>query len=263
MPDPLFEVSPRYLAASPLSDHHAHLAALADSHTWALTTDNQTATVTSPCGRIILRHDHAAEGWRPHLVITAHTGPGAPARWRADIAGNVPVELLSALTTTITTALEHDPDHLVYDIAAEPEGMIALPFTGDRWEVLDNWGLAGLHSHDGLAAILNRPQDSLGPPLQEDPDVAWHLLAAHPAGPLWAVSFTHAVPTFVVASVLEQTLSPEPVVRPAGIALHPAFAPLMTARPLTTTQPARTPGVPPSPPGTARSPRARQRKRRP
>ncbi|MFJ4688880.1 DUF317 domain-containing protein [Streptomyces sp. NPDC088789] len=257
MPDDLFEVSPRYLAASPLSDHHAHLAALADSHDWALTADEETATVASPCGRIVLRHDHAAEGRGPHLVITAHTGPGAPARWRADIAGNVPVELVTALTKTITTALESDPDHLVYDIAAEPEGLIALPFTADRWEVLDTWGLTVLHSRDGLAAVRNRPPDSPSPPLQEDPDVAWHLLAAHPSGALWAVSFTHAVPTFVVASALQQTLSPKPAVRPAGIARHPALAPLITARPLTTNPAPATTRRPHQPPGATHSPRAR------
>ncbi|MGW4200327.1 DUF317 domain-containing protein [Streptomyces sp. NPDC004726] len=256
MPHDLYEVSPRYMAASPLSDHRDHLVALAGSTGWTLTTDGATATVTSPCERIVLRHDQAAEGWGPHLVITAHTGPSAPARWRADIAGNTPVEFVAALTTTITTALAADPDHLVYGIAAEPEPLTTL-FTDDRWEFVDDQGLIGLQATDGLAAALNRPPDSPAPSLQGDDAIEWHLFAMHPAGPLWGVSFTRNVPQFVVASALEQTLSPEPLVRPAGIARHPAFAPLITARPLPTTRPGHTTGLPTHPPGPANSPRTR------
>ncbi|GAA2254829.1 hypothetical protein GCM10010232_50060 [Streptomyces amakusaensis] len=252
MPHALYEVSPRYLAASPLSDHRDHLDALAASTGWTLTAKGSTATVTSPCERIVLRHDTAAEGWGPHLVITARTGPGAPARWRADIAGNTPVELVTALTSTITTALETDPDHLVYDIAATPEPMIMLEASDEHWEFVSDQGLGGFQATDGLAAVLSRAPDSPEPPLRNDPDVAWHLAAVHPAGSLWDVSFTQGVPVFVVASALEQTLSPEPLIRPAGIALHPAFAPLITARPLPATRPARTAtGLPPQSPGPA------------
>ncbi|MFI6289339.1 hypothetical protein ACIBCM_32120 [Streptomyces sp. NPDC051018] len=250
MPHDLYEVSPRYLAASPLSEHRDHLDTLAASTGWTLTTDGPTATVTSPCERIVLRHDRAAEGWGPHLVITAHTGPGAPARWRADIAGNTPVEFLATLTSTITTALATDPDHLVYDIAATPEPIIGLAVSDEHWGFVDDQGLVGLQATDGLAAVLSRAPDAPGPPLQDDPGIGWHLFAIHPAGSLWGVSFTHGVPVFVVASALEQTLSPEPLIRPAGIARHPAFAPLITARPLPAARPGQTTtGLPPQPPG--------------
>ncbi|MFI1890231.1 DUF317 domain-containing protein [Streptomyces jumonjinensis] len=246
------------MAASPLSDHRDHLEALTGSTGWTLTTDGTTATVTSPCERIVLRHDQAAEGWGPHLVITAHTGPGAPARWQADITGNAPVELLSALTATITTALETDPDHLVYDIAAAPEPLIGLAVSAEHWEFVNELGLVGLQATDGLAAAVSRPPDSPAAPLRDDPDIAWHVFAVHPAGPLWGVSFTQGAPMFVVASALEQTLSPEPLVRPADIARHPAFAPLITARPLPVTRPGQTTaGLPPHSPGSAHNPRTR------
>nr|EIF93117.1 hypothetical protein [Streptomyces tsukubensis NRRL18488] len=246
-------MTPRYLAASPLSDHREHLDALAASTGWTLTTDGPTTAVTSPCERIVLRHDQAAEGFRPHLIVTAHTGPGAPARWRADIAGNTPVEILTALTTTITTALETDPDHLVYDIAATPEPQIALLVDGEDWEFVHGPGVAGMRSTDGYAAALQHAPDNPGKPQRDDPDIAWHLFATHPAGSLWSVSFTHDTPLFVVTSALEQTLSSEPLIRSAGIALHPAFAPLTTTRPVRATRPGSTAaGLPPDTPGPAR-----------
>jgi hypothetical protein len=252
VPHDLYKVSPRYLAASPLSDHRDHLDTIAATTGWTLTTEGQTATVASPCERIVLRHDQATAGFGPHLVITAHTEPGAPARWRADIGGNTPVEFVAALTTTITTALATDPDHLVYDIAAAPEPLIELAVSDEHWGFVDDEGLVGFQATDGLAAALSRAPDAPGPPLQNDPDIAWHLFAIHPAGSLWGVSFTHGVPQFVVASALEQTLSPEPLVRPAGIARHPAFAPLITARRLPTAPPAqKTTGLPPQAPGPA------------
>ncbi|MEU5162308.1 DUF317 domain-containing protein [Streptomyces sp. NPDC020875] len=251
MSQDLYEVSPRYLAASPPSDHRDHLNALAENTGWTLHTDGPTAVVTSPCERIVVRHDQAAESFGPHLVITARTGPGAPVRWRADIAGNTPVEILTTLTTTITTALETDPDHLVYDIAAVPEQPITLLADAGDWEFVHGPGVAGMRSTDGYAAALQHAPDDPAPPLRDDPTIAWHLFATHPAGSLWAVSFTHDTPLFVVASALEQTLSPEPLIRPAGLARHPAFAPLITTRPVPAKPAQTTTGLPPQPPGPA------------
>ncbi|KUJ68244.1 hypothetical protein ACZ90_20165 [Streptomyces albus subsp. albus] len=120
-------LSPRYLAASSPGDHHAHLVAFATESNWPTRTEIPTSfTTTSLCGRITMRHTTA--GYGPHLVITARTAEDSTERWRADIAGNVPVEFVAALTHTIAAGLETDPDHAIYGIGTEHSA--ALPAAG-------------------------------------------------------------------------------------------------------------------------------------
>ncbi|MFF8958635.1 DUF317 domain-containing protein [Streptomyces sp. NPDC014894] len=258
-PDEPVYLSPRYLAASPPTEHRQHLESFARTHAWSLASDTYVSTATSPCERIIIRHDRTAEGLGLHLTITARTGPDAPARWQADVAGAAPVEILAALTAAVARGLEADADHLVYGIGTEPE-MLEL-YVDERWELSQGLGLVGIQAVDGLAAMIGRPSGTDAPPLQEDDSIAWHVFAATPAaGPLWGISFTYEAPTFIVNTVLNETLAPEPLVRPAALAQHPELARLVTARRVRPTagEPPRSgPGLPPRAPGSPHQPRTR------
>ncbi|MFD3910057.1 DUF317 domain-containing protein [Streptomyces sp. NPDC058603] len=244
-------ISPRYLAASWPTQHQAHLAAVGTARDWPCRMSAFTFTATSACGRITMHHDQRAEGRGPHLVITARTGPGAPERWRADIAGNTPVEFLAALATTIADRLEADPDHLIYGIGPDPD-LIALKVDAHRWDHIEDHGLAGFQSRDGHAFMIGRPDGSPAPPLQGDESLVWDIgavTAEH--GALWAISFTHQTPPVVVNSVLSQILSPEPITRPATEPLPAALAPLVTVR---AAQPRSGHGHPPPPNGSPHRP---------
>ncbi|MEV5878063.1 DUF317 domain-containing protein [Streptomyces sp. NPDC052101] len=253
-------LSPRYLAASFPDEHHALLPVFAKRSGWSAHTGDASFTVTSPCERVTIRHDRTAEGDGPHLVITARTDKDAPERWRADVAGLVPVEFVASLISTVATGLKADPDHAIYGIGTEPE-LIELHVDPGHWDYIEDLGLAGFQSHDGHAAILGRPPGSLGPPLQDDEAIIWHL-GAYPddLGPLWAVSFTEKTPPFVVNAVLAQTLSTAAIRRPANSVLPEALAPLMSARwvPPSPRHPTVQPGPGhglPGGPGISRSPR--------
>ncbi|WP_329025779.1 DUF317 domain-containing protein [Streptomyces sp. NBC_00690] len=254
-------LSPRYLAASPPAEHRQHVVDLAQAHGWSLDTGPYTSTATSPCEKITIRHDRAAEGLGPHLTISARTGPGAPDRWRADVAGATPVEFLTSLTATIAHGLQADADHLIYGIGDGGEPDLFELHLDERWEMTDGLGLVGFQSVDGLAALMGRPPGSGGPPLQGDENIVWHAFAVTPAlGPMWGISFTYETPPFVVNAVLNQVLSPEPLVRPAALARHPDLAHLVTAHPITPAagQPPRSgPGLPPQMPGSPHQPRTR------
>ncbi|KUM99904.1 hypothetical protein AQI95_35905 [Streptomyces yokosukanensis] len=253
-------LSPRYLAASYPEEHHALLAAFADEAAWSASLGESSFSVTSPCERLTIRHDRTTEGNGPHLVITARTDKDAPERWRADVAGLVPVEFVASLINTVATGLKADPDHAIYGIGTEPD-LIELHVDPSHWDYIEDLGLTGFQSHDGHAAVLGRPPGSLGPPLQDDEAIIWHI-GAYPddLGPLWAVSFTEKTPPFVVNVVLAQTLSTAPIHRPTTSVLPEALAPLVSAR---WTPPApRHPTAQPRPahglpggPGTSRSPR--------
>ncbi|MGW1974199.1 DUF317 domain-containing protein [Streptomyces sp. NPDC001889] len=260
-PDEPVHFSPRYLAASPPDLHRQHLVAFAQDHAWPLATYPYAVTATSPCERITIRHSRAEEGRGPHLTITARTGHGAPERWRADIAGATPVEFLASLTETVARGLEADADHLIYGIGGGTEPDMIELHVDERWELADGLGLVGIQSVDGLAAMMGRPPGSDGPLLQGDEDIVWHIFAVTPElGPLWGISFTQEAPPFVVNAVLNDTLSPEPLVRPAALAQHPDLAHLVTTRrirPPSDRSPRSGPGLPPHMPGSAQQPHTR------
>lgn len=107
-------ISPRYLAASLPGDHHLLLDVFAEDSAWSVHTDDSSLTVTSPCGRITIRHDRTAVGHGPHLVVAARTDAQAPERWRTNINGNVPIEFVSTLVGTLAAELAADPDHVVW-----------------------------------------------------------------------------------------------------------------------------------------------------
>ncbi|MEU3599298.1 DUF317 domain-containing protein [Streptomyces sp. NPDC006798] len=253
--------SPRYLAASPPTLHRQHLVAFAQEHQWPLAVHPYAVSATSPCDRITIRHSRAEEGLGPHLTVTARTGPGAPERWRADVGGATPVEFLASLTSAVARGLEADADHLIYGIAGGTEPDMVELHVDARWELADRLGLVAFQSVDGLAAIVGRPPGTGAPPLEGDEDILWHVFAATPdLGPMWGISFTQEAPPFVVNAVLNNTLSPEPLVRPAALAQHPDLAHLVTARPVrppADRSPRSGPGLPPPMPGPAQQPHTR------
>ncbi|WP_234333649.1 DUF317 domain-containing protein [Streptomyces viridochromogenes] len=205
-------------------------------------------TASSPCERITIRHDRAAEGHGPHLVMTARTEKDAPERWRADVAGNAPVEFVASLIRTVASELEADPDHVIYGIGTEPD-LIELYVNPNCWNYVEEFGLAGFQSRDGHAAVLGRPPGSSAPPLLGDETIIWQLCAVpDELEPLWDVSFTEKSPPFVVNAVLDQTLSTEPIRRPASQTLLKAVAPLVTARWAPTRPQFSTPPPHPEPP---------------
>ncbi|MDQ0810294.1 hypothetical protein QFZ63_002008 [Streptomyces sp. B3I7] len=251
-------ISPRYLAASLPNDHHQLLDIFAEETAWSTHADASSLTVTSPCRRITIRHDQAVVGRGPHMVISARTDEEAAERWRADIAGNVPIEFVARLVGTLAGELAADPDHVVYGIGAEP-GLLELYVDVDSWTHFDDFGLSGFISHDGHAAVVGRPVDSPAPPIHGDPSITWHLAASpEDLGHLWDISFTDKTPPFLMHAVVAETLDPRPTLRSMSFPFPAAVAPLVTIERVSS--PSRRP---PAQPPHAEPPRTPEPKRAP
>ncbi|MCZ1006845.1 DUF317 domain-containing protein [Streptomyces lydicus] len=221
-------ISPRYLAASHPTDHKQLLEIFAEDFEWSAHTDDSSLTVISPCRRITIRHDQAAVGQGPHLVISARAEEEAPERWRTDINGNVPIESVVVLIGTLAAELTADPDHVIYGIGAEP-GLLELYVDADTWDYFDDFGLSGFISRDGHAAVVRRRPDSTAPPIHGDASITWHMAASPDAlGPLWDISFTQKTPPFLTHAVAAETLDAQPTLRSTAFAFPAALAPLVT-----------------------------------
>lgn len=221
-------ISPRHLAASLPSDHLQLLDVFAEDSAWSAHTDDSPLTVTSPCRRITIRHDPTAVGRSAHLVISARTDEQAPERWRADIVGNVPIEFVATLIGTLACEMATDPDHVVYGIGNEPS-LLELYVDVDSWTYFEDFGLCGFLSHDGHAAVVNRPVDSPAPPIRKDASITWHLGAAtEDLGRVWDISFTEKVPPFLIHAVVAEALDPRPTVRSTSFAFPAVLAPLVS-----------------------------------
>ncbi|ROQ70172.1 uncharacterized protein DUF317 [Streptomyces sp. 840.1] len=245
-------ISPRYLAASLPSDHQLLLDIFAEETAWSAHTDASSLTVTSPCRRITIRHDQTAVGRGPHMVISARTDEEAAERWRADIAGNVPIECVATLLGTLAGELATDPDHVVYGIGTEP-GLLELYVDADSWTHFDDFGLSGFISHDGHAAVVSRPVDSPAPPIHGDASVTWHLAASpEDLGHLWDISFTDKTPPLLLHAVAAETLDPRPTLRSTSFPFPAAVVPLVTIERISS--PPRRPTAQPPHGGLPRSP---------
>ncbi|OKJ72238.1 DUF317 domain-containing protein [Streptomyces sp. CB02460] len=244
-------ISPRYLAASLPTDHRQLLDVFSQETSWSAHTDASSLTVTSPCRRITIRHDRAAVGRGPHMVISARTDEEAAERWRVDIGGFAPIECVARLLGTLAGELATDPDHVVYGIGAEP-GLLELYVDADSWSPFDDFGLSGFISHDGHAAVVNRPMDSPAPPLHADASVTWHVAASpEDLGHLWDISFTDKTPPLLLHAVAAETLDPRPTLRSAAFPFPAVVAPLVTIERLSS--PSRRPTARPPYGGSARS----------
>ncbi|GAA3196505.1 MULTISPECIES: DUF317 domain-containing protein [Streptomyces] len=244
-------ISPRYLAASFPNDHRQLLDTFADEVAWNAHIDASSLTVTSPCRRITIRHDPTALGQGPHMVITARTDEEAPERWRADIAGNAPIEFVAGLFSTLAAELATDPDHVIYGIGAEP-GLLELYVDVDSWAYFDEIGLSGFVSRDGHAAVISRPVNSSAPPIRGDASVTWQVGASpEDLGRLWDISFTDKTPAILMHAVVAETLDPQPTLRSTAFPFPAAVVPLVTIERLST--PSRHIPAAPPPGGPARS----------
>ncbi|MFD7017509.1 DUF317 domain-containing protein [Streptomyces sp. NPDC059928] len=251
-------ISPRYLAASLPSDHHQLLDVFAEDAAWSAHSNDSSLAVTSPCGRITIRHDQAVVGRGPHMVISARTDEDAPERWQAIINGNVPIEFVSTLIGTLAAELAADPDHVVYGIGAEP-GLLELYVDVDSWSYFDDSGLSGFISRDGHAAVVGRPPDSPAPPIRGDASVTWHLAASPDAlAHLWDISFTEKTPPFLMHAVVAKALDPRPILRSTAFPFPKAVVPLVTIERVPS--PSRPPSGQPS---RAEPPRSPEPKRAP
>ncbi|AVH55680.1 MULTISPECIES: DUF317 domain-containing protein [Streptomyces] len=221
-------ISPRYLAASLPNDHRQLLDVFAEDSTWSAHTDESSVTVTSPCQRITIRHDQSAVGQGAHLVISARTDEEAPERWRTDVSGNVPIELVARLISTLAHELASDPDHVVYGIGTE-HGLLELYVDADVWNYFEDSGLSGFISHDGHAAVVNRAVDSPTPPIHGDASITWHLAASpEDLGHLWDISLTDKTPPFLMHAVVAEALDPRPTLRSTTFPVPAVVAPLVT-----------------------------------
>ncbi|MFG3261664.1 DUF317 domain-containing protein [Streptomyces bobili] len=254
-------ISPRYLAASLPNDHQQLLDIFAEETAWSAHADASSLTVTSPCRRITIRHDQAVVGRGPHMVISARTDEEAAERWRADIAGNVPIESVARLIGTLAGELAADPDHVVYGIGVEP-GLLELYVDVGSWTHFDDFGLSGFISHDGHAAVIGRPVDSPAPPIHGDASITWHLAASpEDLGHLWDISFTDKTPPFLMHAVVAETLDPRPTLRSTSFPFPAAVAPLVTIERVSS--PSRRPSAqpphaePPRTPEPKRAPKTR------
>ncbi|MFE7889286.1 DUF317 domain-containing protein [Streptomyces sp. NPDC057412] len=218
---------------------------------WSTQTDNSSLTVTSPCRRVTIRHDQAAVGRGPHMVISARSDEDASERWRTNVSGVVPIEFVSTLLGTLAAELEADPDHVVYGIGAEP-GQFELLVDIDAWSHFDASGLSGFISRDGQAAVIGRPPDSSAPPIHGDASIAWHVAASSDdLGHLWDISFTQQAPDFLMHAVVTKALDPRPILRSTAFPLPKAVVPLVTIKHVPLPRP---PAARPSPAEPTRSP---------
>ncbi|WP_369175451.1 DUF317 domain-containing protein [Streptomyces sp. R28] len=129
---------------------------------------------------------------------------------------------------TLTAELATDPDHVVYGIGTQP-GLLELCVDADSWTYFEDVGLHGFISHDGHAAVINRPVDSPAPPIRNDASITWHLGAAtEDLGRVWDVSCTDKVPPFLLHAVLAETLDPRPTLRSTVFPFPAVLAPLVT-----------------------------------
>ncbi|MER5443192.1 DUF317 domain-containing protein [Streptomyces sp. NPDC002790] len=253
-------ISPRYLAASLPATHHEFLDVFAEETGWNAHTDHSSFTVTSPCRRIVLRHDQEAVGRGPHLVISARSDEDASERWRTSVSGAVPIEFVSTLVATLAAELAADPDHVIYGIGSEP-GPFELLVDADAWNHFDASGLSGFISRDGQAAVIGRPPDSSAPAIHGDSSIAWHIAASpNDLGHLWDISFTQQSPAFLMHAVAAKTLDSRPLLRSTAFPFPAAVLPLVTIEHVAPPQPPSARPSPTSPthgPQPKRSPKPR------
>ncbi|MFE1836490.1 hypothetical protein [Streptomyces sviceus] len=83
-------ISPRYLAASLPTDHHQLLDIFAEEAAWSAHYDDSSLAVTSPCGRVTIRHDQAIVGRGPHMVISTRSDEADSEAFEHQVRAAVP-----------------------------------------------------------------------------------------------------------------------------------------------------------------------------
>jgi hypothetical protein len=232
--DATLTISPRYLAASTVEEHHAHLVHLARTAAWTLRTTALATTATSPCGLVTVHADRPDNPDAAHLFLSARTRPGTPTRWKATLGGDLPVELLAAMTTVLTAELLRDPDYILYNLPSDGR-LVALPGPGlTGWDYRADPNLVEWQAHHrgARALALLRDRGSNAPLLAGGEDTLMMAAATlhAPGGTevIWWAGFSHGIPAPVTGAFLNTLVAPEPVTRSASGFLHPGLLPLLT-----------------------------------
>jgi hypothetical protein len=224
-PDHIY-LGPRHLVTSTPEDHADHLRRMAENNGWGVAEDPHGFEVGSPCGRFsIVQRDLANES---AIRLGARSAPGSPERWHVTLRGDAPVEVLGALTHTVTTILLRDPDALVYAVGSGHQAGVQV--STDRWDPIRVGAVRGFLTDDGNAFMLARPRDSDDPYLDHDAAVAY-TMGASPAevGSLWTGSFSYGVPAVLVSACWSEFGRREPVRRSSSSAwIRAELAPLLT-----------------------------------
>jgi hypothetical protein len=228
-------ISPRYLAASAIEDHHTHLAQLARTAAWTLRTTALATAVTSPCGLVTVHADRPADPDQAHLFLSARTHPARPERWKATLGGDLPVEFLAAMTTVLSTELLRDPDYILYNLPSDGR-KVTLPGPGNPdWDYRadDNLVEWQTRHHSARALAFLRNRESQAPLLAGGEDTLMMAAATlnTPGGTqvIWWAGFSHDTPSPVTGAFLNTMLAPEPVTRPTGPFSRPDLLPLLTS----------------------------------
>ncbi|WP_433892585.1 hypothetical protein [Streptomyces sp. CA-111067] len=241
MNNAMLSIAPRYLAASSVEDHHAHLVHLAKTAAWTLQATATVTAATSPCGLVTVLADRPDNPDAAHLFLSSRTHPARPARWKATLGGDLPVEFLAAMTTVLSAELLRDPDYVIYNLPRDGR-LVALPGPGIAgWDYHADPNLVEWETrHRGTRAMaLLRDRDSTAPLLAGGEDTLMMAAATltAPGGTevIWWAGFSHDIPAPVTAAFLTTLLDPDPVARPADSFLRPDLLPLLTTHRVTAT----------------------------
>lgn len=165
--------------------------------------------LSSPDQKALLRLDPDPEGqwWTLHHAPS----PGQPA-WYASFGGHTPVELIAAVTDTLT-----DPDP-----AAKAPSDPYEPLRQAAWT--PSAGAPGFVSPDGTAYVQR-----LGS--EEEPG-AWFITSTLIQGNrrVWQARFGERTPTHLVAAFTTALTDPSPVLRTAGTRRLPTYDPTLVTR---------------------------------
>jgi hypothetical protein len=213
LPDYLY-VQPRHLLTSTPDEHAAHLRYLSADFGWSTNGSAERSEMTSPCGRVTITRDHR-QGI-PVLRTAARPAIGEPERWHVDLEDNAPLEVLKALTTTVTNGLRRDPDALLGPDG--PEAFADLSVAPSRWKLVQQGRLFGYVSLDDQADMVMRPEGSDTPPLDGRPDTAFMMGAGLAASQttLWTGRFSYGTPLHLVAVCANEFSRTDPAHRSAA-----------------------------------------------
>ncbi|MFJ7164051.1 DUF317 domain-containing protein [Streptomyces globosus] len=181
-------ISPRYLAGP--GDPAWVTAALHAGAGWSHGHDPLTPRVilTSPDQKSMLRVEpHPNEPWWHLSHRDGRTGSG----WNASFDGGTPVELIAAVTDTLT-----DPGYNAQAVTSPYQ-----PLWTAGW---DSVGNGEFHSPDGLLR---------GERLTVSGSRHWRFAASLDRENVWKARFSAATPRVLVAAFMQALADPEPVRR--------------------------------------------------
>ncbi|WP_432112697.1 DUF317 domain-containing protein [Streptomyces sp. S1] len=167
--------------------------------------------LSSPDQKALLRLAPDPEGQWHWWTLHHAPAPGQPA-WYASFGGPTPVELIAAVTDTLT-----DPDPAANAPTDPYEPLRQIAWT-------PSVGAPGFVSPDGTAYV-QRLDNAEGKP------GAWYITATLGQGrPVWQARFGEHTPVHLVAAFTTALTDPHPVLRTAGTRRLPTYDPKLVTR---------------------------------